>query len=64
MRTTLDLPQDLMEKALKITGSRTKTELIKMALSHIIQKHRISALKSYRGRVELDIDLDSVRKRK
>jgi Arc/MetJ family transcription regulator len=63
MRTTLDIPESLMNEALKITKVRTKTELVKLALENIIQKNRIAALKKYRGRVNLDIDLDTLRKR-
>lgn len=63
MRTTLDIPQDLIDEALKITQSKTKTELIKLALENIIQKNRIRSLKNYRGKVDINIDLDSLRKR-
>lgn len=63
MRTTLDIPQDLIDEALKITHSKTKTELIKLALENIIQKNRIRSLKNYRGKVDINIDLDSLRKR-
>jgi Arc/MetJ family transcription regulator len=63
MRTTLDIPEELINEALKITHSRTKTELIKLALENLIQKNKIKALKRYRGKVDLEIDLDSLRKR-
>jgi hypothetical protein len=63
MRTTIDIPEGLINEALKITQSRTKTELIKMALENIIQKNQIQALKHFRGKVNLDIDLNSLRKR-
>jgi len=63
MRTTLDIPEALINEALKITRSRTKTELIKLALENIIQKNKILALKKYRGRLDLDIDLNSLRNR-
>ena len=38
MRTTIDIPEDLMKEAMKVTNSYTKTELIKIALKNIIQK--------------------------
>ena len=63
MRTTLDIPEGLINKALKITRSRTKTDLIKLALENIIQKDKIQVLKKYRGKVNLDINLNSLRKR-
>jgi hypothetical protein len=63
MRTTLDIPEGLINEALKITQSRTKTELIKLALENIIQKNKIMSLKEFRGNVDLDIDLNILRKR-
>jgi len=38
MRTTIDIPEDLMKEAMKVTNSSTKIELIKIALKNIIQK--------------------------
>jgi Arc/MetJ family transcription regulator len=63
MRTTLDIPDDLIIEALKITQSRTKTELIKLALENIIQKNKIQNLKRFRGKIDLEIDLNTLRKR-
>ena len=63
MRTTLDIPEDLINEALRITHSRTKTELIKLALENIIRKNKIMGLKKYRGKIDLDIDLNTLRKR-
>jgi len=63
MRTTLDIPESLMMEALKITKLPTKTALIKMALENIIQKNKISAIKSYKGKINLDINLDIMRNR-
>ena len=64
MRTTLDIPEKLILEALKVTKSKTKTELIKLALENIIRKNKISDLKDFRGKVDIDIDLDTLRKRK
>lgn len=64
MRTTLDIPEELINEALRITQSRTKTELIKLALENIIQKNKIKGLKKYRGKIDLDIDLNTLRKRR
>ncbi len=63
MRTTIDIPEDLIKEAMKITKARTKTELIKYALYSIIQKNKIRELKSYKGKIDLEIDLDRLRKR-
>ncbi|HED05310.1 MAG TPA: type II toxin-antitoxin system VapB family antitoxin [Ignavibacteria bacterium] len=63
MRTTIDIPEDLVKEAMRITKSPTKTELIKNALYNIIQKNKIKSLKNYKGKIDLDIDLNIVRGR-
>ena len=63
MRTTLDLPEELLNEAMKITSTGTKTGVIILALRELIRKSKISDLKSYRGKIDLDIDLDELRNR-
>ena len=63
MRTTLDLPEDLIAEAMKVTRISTKTALIKTALANLITKERIKGLKKYYGKVDLDINLNTLRKR-
>ncbi len=64
MRTTLDLPENLLEEGLKVSHLRTKTALIITALEGLVRKSRIQELKSYKGKIDLDIDLDSLRNRR
>lgn len=63
MRTTLILPDRLVNEAMRLTKCKTKTDLIKNALSNLITKENIKQLKKYYGQVKLDIDLDRLRKR-
>ncbi|MCH7826977.1 MAG: type II toxin-antitoxin system VapB family antitoxin [Bacteroidetes bacterium] len=63
MRTTIDIPEDLIKEAMRITKSPTKTELIKKALYNIIQKNKIKLLKNYKGKIDLDIDFNIIRNR-
>ncbi len=63
MRTTLDLPESLLAEAMALTRIQTKTEVIKTALTNLIQKEKIQELKSYFGKVDLDINLDELRNR-
>lgn len=63
MRTTIDIPEELINEAMNLTKSPTKTELIKMALSNIIQKNKIKSLKDFKGKINLDINLDMLRNR-
>ena len=64
MRTTLDLPVPLLNKAIKLSNQRTKTAVIIEALEDFIRKHRIQGLKKFKGKVKLDVDLDVLRNRK
>ena len=64
MRTTLDIPEELISEAMELTRIQTKTDLIKTALQNLIQKERIKDLKNYFGKVNLEIDLDTIRKRR
>lgn len=63
MRTTLDLPEELLRKAMEATEIKTKTKVIITALEELIRKSRIAGLKQFKGKVELDIDLDVLRDR-
>ena len=63
MRTTLDLPEDLVKEAMSITRIRTKTEVIRTALASLIQREKIRDLKNYKGKLDLEIDLDKLRDR-
>ena len=63
MRTTLDIPEDLMNEAMKATHINTKTKVIVTALEGLIRKSKIADLKKFKGKVDLDIDLDFIRER-
>jgi len=63
VRTTLDLPEDLIAEAMKATSINTKTQLIITALEDLIRKSKISGLKAYKGKVDLDIDMNALRGR-
>ena len=63
MRTTLDLPVDLLNEAMKATHTKTKTKVIILALEELIRKSKIAELKDFKGKVDLDIDLNTIRGR-
>ena len=60
MRTTIDLRNDLIEKAMAVTGAKTKTEAITLALENIIAQEKMNMLIRFHGKVDLDVDLDSL----
>ena len=64
MRTTLDLPEDLVAEAMKVSGIKTKTKVIITALEQLIKKSKIAEIKEYKGQIDLDIDIDKLRGRK
>lgn len=64
MRTTLDLPEDLLNEAMQLTNIRTKTKVITVALEELVRRSKIAALKQYKGKVDVDIDLSVLRDRK
>jgi len=63
MRTTLDLPESLLKEAMKVTHTGTKTAVIVKALEEIVRKSKISGIKKYKGKIDLDIDLNELRDR-
>lgn len=63
MRTTLDLPEDLLTKAMSLVQIKTKTQVIIVALQELIRKAELSELKKFKGKINLDIDLNQIRDR-
>lgn len=63
MRTTLDLPEDLIEEARRTLGFKSKTDTVVLALSELIRRRRVEELKELLGAVELEIDLPASRRR-
>ena len=63
MRTTLDLSDTLLEEAMELTKITTKTEVITQALENLIQKEKLQQLENYYGKVDMDIDLDALKKK-
>jgi len=64
MRTTLDLPESLLNEAMRVSHSNTKTAVIVLALEELIRKSKLSDLKKFKGKIDLDIDLDEIRARR
>lgn len=63
MRTTLDIPESLINQVQKILSTETKTETIIRALEKVTQWQNRQQLINYRGKIDLDIDLDILRGR-
>ena len=63
MRTTIELPEELITEAMRITHVKTKTTVITLGLQELINKHRIEALRALRGKIDLSTDVRKSRKR-
>jgi len=63
MRTTIDIPEELVLEAMKVTHLKTKTDVIKEGLNALIRREKLKNLKNFKGTVSLDINLDELRKR-
>jgi hypothetical protein len=63
MRTTLDIPTELLEEARSTLGFKSKTDTIILALRELVRKRRLDELKDLFGHVKLDIDIPRSRRR-
>jgi hypothetical protein len=63
MRTTLDLPSDLVEEARQALAFKSKTDTIIFALRELLRRKRLDELKALMGKVELEIDVPKSRRR-
>ena len=61
MRTTLDLPMDLVEQARSSLGFKSKTDTVVFALREVVRRRRLDDLKALMGRVTFDFDPVEVR---
>ncbi len=64
MKTTLDLPVDLLEEAMKESRCPTKTATIVAALEQLVRSAKLARLQSLRGSIpDFTLDLDTLRGR-
>ena len=63
MRTTLELPEALMNEARTAVGFKSKTDTVIFALRDVVRRQRIDELKALLGTIQFDFDPTSLRKR-
>ena len=63
MRTTLDLPEALVEEARSAAGFKSKTDAVIFALKEVVRRSRVEELKSLFGTLKIDLDLPKSRRR-
>ncbi len=62
MRSTIDIDEKLLKEAQKITGAKTKKELVNLSLRELIRKKRKEHLINLFGSSVLDVSLENVEK--
>lgn len=63
MRTTLDLPGDLLEEAMTSLNFKSKTDTVVYALRELMRRQKLDELKGLAGRVPLEINIAAARRR-
>jgi Arc/MetJ family transcription regulator len=61
MRINIVIDDKLMNDALKATGLKTKKEAVELGLQTLIRLHQQEGIKSLKGKLKWDGDLDDMR---
>jgi hypothetical protein len=63
MRTTLDLPDSLVEEARSALGYTSKTDTVVFALREVVRRSRLDELKALMGKIDFEFDVTQLRKK-
>ena len=63
MRTTIDLPDDLMAQAMSASGAKTKREAVRWALEEALRQRAIREMLSGRVKIDFAIRPEDLEKR-
>jgi Arc/MetJ family transcription regulator len=61
MRTNIVIDDDLMERALRLTGLKTKREVVELALQTLVRLRQQEQVKRFRGKLNWQGDLEAMR---
>ena len=61
MRTNIVLDENLIERAQKLTGIKTKREVVQEALRTLILMREQAEVRQFRGKLKWEGDLDEMR---
>ena len=62
MRTNIEIDDEVMREAQRLTGVRTKREAVDLALRELVARHRRLGILELRGRVHWEGDLRASRR--
>ncbi|MGB9812723.1 MAG: type II toxin-antitoxin system VapB family antitoxin [Thermovenabulum sp.] len=58
MRTNIIIDENLIKEALKISGLKTKKEVVNLALKEFVENRKRKNLMDLKGRIEFDENYD------
>jgi len=61
MRTNIEIDEELITKAMSLSGLSTKRETVEAALRLLVRLKSQEAIRSYRGKLPWDGDLEDLR---
>ncbi len=61
MRTNIVIDDELMSRVMKATGLRTKREAVEMGLKALLKLKKQGNIRSLRGKLDWEGDLDDMR---
>jgi len=61
MRTNIVIDDELMNRVMKATGLRTKREAVEMGLKALLKLKKQENIRSFRGKLDWEGDLDDMR---
>jgi len=61
MRTTIVIDDDLMAEALKVTGLKTKRQVVELGLRTLVRLRRQEEIRRYRDKLSWEGDLEAMR---
>lgn len=64
MRTNIDIDDQLMTEALRLTGIATKREVVELALRTLLRVHQQQEIRNLRGQLNWQGSLDEMRQDK
>jgi len=64
MRTTIDLPEDLLEEARRASRLKSMRETVIAGLEELVRKCHREELRRMAGGIDIDVDIPRARKRK
>jgi Arc/MetJ family transcription regulator len=62
MRTNIEIDDEVMREARRLSGVKTKREVVDLALRELVARHRRLGVLELRGRVQWEGDLEASRR--